>query len=87
MKRQLIVLALAMALAGCGSGGPKTFHTNNPTQALAKFRAGWSCDIDAGSGWRAIDRENLESYVNLEERGVDPAVLKVKFRCTENRES
>jgi hypothetical protein len=87
VKRQLIVLAVAVALAGCGSGGPGTFHTNDPTQALAKFKADWSCEIDAGSGWRAIDRENLESYVRLEERGVDPAVLKVKFRCTEDRES
>ena len=83
MKRRLIALVLAVAFASCGGGGPSTFHTNTPTKALAKFNAGWSCEIDAGSGWRAINREDLQSYVSLEDRGVDPSVLKVKFRCTE----
>jgi hypothetical protein len=87
VKRRLIVLALAVTLAACGGGGPRTFHTDNPTQALAKFKAGWSCEIDAGSGWRRISLEDLDSYVGLEERGVDPFVLKVKFRCTEGPES
>ena len=87
MKRGLITLALAAVLAACGGGGPRTFHTNRPTQALAKFKAGWSCEIDAGSGWRRISLEDLDSYVSLEERGVDPVVLKVKFRCTEGAES
>ena len=88
MKRRLIALALAVALAACGGGGPKTFHTNSPIQALAKAKAGWSCELNTeGQGWRTADVSNLEGYASLEERGVDPVVIKVQFRCTEGGKS
>ena len=87
MKRGLIALALAVALAACGGGGPQTFQTNRPTEALAKFKAGWSCEINAGHEWRTADLETIEGYVSLEERGNSPAVIRVKFRCTEEGES
>jgi hypothetical protein len=84
VKRRLIALALAVGLAACGGGGPRTFHTNSPIQALAKSKAGWSCELnEGGHGWRTTNVSTLEGYASLEERGVDPVVIKVQFRCTE----
>jgi hypothetical protein len=47
VKQRLIALALAVALAACGGGGPRTFHTNSPIQALAKAKAEWTCELNA----------------------------------------
>ena len=88
MKQRLIALALAVALAACGGGGPRTVNTNSPIQALAKAKAEWSCELnEGGHGWRSADVSTLEGYASLEERGVDPVVIKVHFRCTEGAKS
>jgi hypothetical protein len=88
VKRRLTALALTVALAACGGGGPRTFHTNSPIQALAKAEAGWSCELnEGGHGWRTADVSTLGGYASLEERGVDPVVIKVEFRCTEGGKS